>query len=88
METWPSVGQLLDEASPDELRVLLQHYLEVIELRPSPNDSRRGAYVLRLFPEVRPLDGPAGPKADGTSVARPDGGAVLAEAASVCGEVE
>ena len=33
---------------------MLQHYIEVIELRSTDPKGRSGTYALRLFPEVRP----------------------------------
>jgi len=45
---------LIEAATDDERRVLLQHYIEVIELRSTDPKGRTGTYALRLFPEVRP----------------------------------
>jgi site-specific DNA recombinase len=68
IETWSSVGELLEQATPEERRTILQHYIEVVEIRFSDagvagDDAGRcdingkvGTYALRLFPEIRPLD--------------------------------
>jgi hypothetical protein len=58
IETWPGVADLLARATPEEVRVILQHYVEVIELRPSSPGGRAGVYALRLFPEA--AGGPSG----------------------------
>ena len=41
-----------DIAEPEELRAILQHYVEVIEFRSVDPGSRQGEYAIRLFPEV------------------------------------
>ncbi len=64
IETWEGVGELLRQAEPEEQRTLLQHYVEVIELRATDAEGKRGTYALRLFPEVRPLDPPKEPPGD------------------------
>jgi chaperonin cofactor prefoldin len=88
LETWESVGQLLEQATQNELRTILEHYIEVVELRPAPEDPKRGTYVLKLFPELRPLGDPSLIKENGTPVASLDRGAVLTDTALVCGAVE
>lgn len=55
IETWKNVGQLLDQADAEEQRLILQHYVEVIELRATDSKGKVGTYALRLFPEVRPF---------------------------------
>lgn len=66
VETWKDVGELLDQATPDERHLILQHYIEVVELRATDPKGKAGTYALRLFPEVRPYrdtgdqDGEAG----------------------------
>jgi hypothetical protein len=36
--------------------VILQHYIEVIELQPADSNGKTGTYALKLFPEVSPPD--------------------------------
>ncbi len=84
---WATVAQILDAAEEDELRLLLQHFVEVIELAHESADGKTGTYALRLFPEVRPLDPPHGPENEGgppdpTSGGRP----ALTEAVETCGD--
>ena len=55
VETWKNVGQLPDQADAEEQRLILQHYVEVIELRATDGKGKTGTYALRLFPEVRPF---------------------------------
>ena len=52
---WSAVADLLDA---DEARLLVQHFVEVVELAHESADGKTGTYVLKLFPEVRPLDPP------------------------------
>ena len=59
---WATVSQVLDGAEENELRLLVQHFIEVIELAHESADGRTGAYALRLFQEVRPLDPPREPE--------------------------
>ncbi len=68
VETWTNVGDLLDQVTPDERFLILQHYVEVLELRATDPKGKAGTYVLRLFPEVRPHRDPEGPE-------DPEGGA-------------
>ena len=58
MENWSGVGELLEQATREEQAVILQHYIEVIELKPADSNGKIGTYALKLFPEVSPLDGP------------------------------
>jgi len=39
----------------EEQRIILQHLVEVAELRMVDRDRKRGTYVLKLFPEIGPL---------------------------------
>jgi len=55
IEQWSDIGQLLDEASLVEQRIILQHLVEVVELRMVDRDKKRGTDVLKLFPEIGPL---------------------------------
>lgn len=84
---WTSVAQILDAAQPDELRLLLQHFVEVIELADESADGRTGVYALRLFPEVRPLDRPREPENQG-GVNSPESGErpALTDVVITCGD--
>lgn len=55
IEQWSDIGQLLDQATLEEQRIILQHLVEVVELRMVDRDRKRGTYVLKLFPEIGPL---------------------------------
>jgi hypothetical protein len=48
VETWASVAELLKFAKPEEQRIILRHYVEVLEVRPV--GKKVGSYVLRLLP--------------------------------------
>ncbi len=54
VETWEDIAEVIAAATDEERRELLQHYIEVIELRTTDPKARTGTYALRLFPEVRP----------------------------------
>lgn len=54
VKNWEDIGELIDAATAEECRELLQHYIEVIELHSTDPKGRTGTYALRLFPEVRP----------------------------------
>jgi site-specific DNA recombinase len=62
VQTWTDVGDLLDQVTPDERFLILQHYVEVLEIRATDEKGKAGTYVLRLFPEVRPHRGPEDPE--------------------------
>jgi site-specific DNA recombinase len=51
---WDGLDELLDRATPEERRAILQHYVEVLELRSVDAAKNVGTYALRLFPEVIP----------------------------------
>jgi cell division protein FtsB len=65
-ETWKGVGDILDQATPDEQRLVLQHYVEVIELRATGTGGKSGTYALQLSTEVGPLANPF----DGNGIGR------------------
>ena len=67
VEQWSDIGQLLDDATLEEQRVILQHLVEVLELKMVDRDRKRGTYVLRLFPEIGPLLPAEGTSATGDS---------------------
>lgn len=79
VETWKNVGQLLDQADAEEQRLILQHYVEVIELRATDSKGKIGTYALRLFPEVRPFTcrEDESKKAEGPAAHSPRGGSPL-----------
>ena len=56
IESWSDIGELLEQANLEEQRVILHHLIEVIELRSSDPKEKRGTYLLKIFPEVGPLD--------------------------------
>jgi hypothetical protein len=82
VEEFRGLGDILDQAAPDELRAIVQHHVEVIELTCTNPDERTGVYALRLFPEVWSSDA-VPPKADGAITGNSGGGPVLTEAATV-----
>ncbi len=51
IENWQGVGQLLEEATPEEKKTLVQHLVEVIELKLADSERKAGSYALRLRPE-------------------------------------
>jgi hypothetical protein len=42
---WAAVAELLDAAEPDEVRLLVQHFVEVVELAHESADWRMGTYA-------------------------------------------
>ena len=80
IDTWSSVGELLEQATPEERRIILQHYIEVVEISFDDPDGKIGKYALRLFPEVRPLDTPPPRNTNGTPIV----GSVLTESRILC----
>jgi hypothetical protein len=79
IDAWSSIGELLEQASPEEQRVIPQHYIEVVEITFDDPVGKTGKYVLRLFPEVRPLDATPSRNENGTPIPGGDGGSVLTE---------
>ncbi len=51
LESWRTVGQALQLASPSEKQELLPHLIEVVEFHPAQN-SKTGTYRLRLLPDA------------------------------------
>ncbi len=56
VESWTNIGELLDSATLEETRVILQHFVEVIQLECTDKEAKRGRYLIKLFPEVGSLD--------------------------------
>jgi site-specific DNA recombinase len=65
IEQWSDIGQLLDDATLEEQRVILQHLVEMLELKMVDQERKRGTYVLKLFPEVGRLVSDHDPHASG-----------------------
>lgn len=55
VEQWSDIGQLFDDATLEEQRVILQHLIEIVELQVTDRVEKAGTYMLRLFPEIGPL---------------------------------
>ncbi len=70
LESWGGIGDIFAAAEPEELRAILQHFVEVIEFRSVDPGSRQGEYAIRMFPEVDASfgqdDPPAPPGGDDT----------------------
>ncbi len=60
VQTWTDVGELLEQVTPDARFPILQHDVEVLELRTTDEKGKTGTYVLQLFPEARPHPDPEG----------------------------
>ncbi len=56
VESWTDVGQLLDEADLPEQMIILQHFVQALELKAADADAKKGTYALRIFPELGPLN--------------------------------
>ncbi len=56
VESWTDVGQLLDDADLPEQMIILQHFVQALELKVADADAKKGTYVLRIFPELGPLN--------------------------------
>jgi site-specific DNA recombinase len=53
---WTDIGQLLDAADLAEQRVILQHRVHSLVLTAADKGAKHGAYALRLFPEIGPIN--------------------------------
>jgi hypothetical protein len=84
IETWSSVGELLEQATEEERRTILQHYIEVVEISFDDADGKIGKYAIRLFPEVRPLDIPPSRNRNRTPIDGGNEGSVLTGSRIVC----
>jgi DNA invertase Pin-like site-specific DNA recombinase len=52
IDGWQGLPELLDDATPQERRVVLQHAIQVLELRAvDQSDGKKGTYAMRIFPE-------------------------------------
>lgn len=56
VKSWTNISELLDLATLEETRVILQHFVEVIQLECTDKKAKRGRYLIKLFPEVGPLN--------------------------------
>jgi len=52
LDSWKSVAQLFEHATPEEQRALIRLYVEVIEIRATDDKGKEGTYSLVLFPEA------------------------------------
>ena len=52
VENWSGVGELIQQATPDERRTILEQFVEVIQLVPSGKGNGTGTYLLRLFADA------------------------------------
>ena len=82
-KTWQSVGELLRQATPDEQRIILQHYIEAVESKFDDQEGKMGRYVLKLFPEVQPLDQTPPENRNGPSTGGGGEGQLLTDLGSV-----
>lgn len=52
IDGWRGLPELLDDATPQERRVVLQHAIQVLELRAvEQSDRKKGTYAMSIFPE-------------------------------------
>ncbi len=66
IENWRGIGDLLEEAEPDEKRCILHHFIQSITLKFVDAMEKRAEYSLALFPEVGPSESRS-PNANGTA---------------------
>lgn len=52
IENWKDLGEILPLITGDERRILLEQYVEFIQMSATPDDGKKGTYVMRLFPEA------------------------------------
>ena len=76
IENWRDIGEILEEAEPDEKRCILHHFIQSITLKFVDAKEKRAEYSLALFPEVGPPDSGT-PNANGTDPKNGDGPDVL-----------
>ncbi|MEO2017874.1 MAG: recombinase family protein [Fuerstiella sp.] len=75
VEGWTGLGDILDNATPDEKAGILKHYVEVVELQQATGEGGKcGKYGIRLFPEAAVLERP-----EGTQPKRANGDGLLTE---------
>ena len=52
IDGWQGLPELLEDATPQERRVVLQHAIQVLELRAvEESDGKKGTYAMAIFPE-------------------------------------
>ncbi len=52
IDRWQGLPELLEDATPEERRVVLQHAIQVLELRAVEEvDGKKGTYAMSIFPE-------------------------------------
>jgi hypothetical protein len=76
IENRRDIGEILEEAEPDEKRCILHHFIQSIALTFVDAKEKRAEYSLALFPEVGPSDS-GGKNANGTDPKNGDGPDVL-----------
>jgi archaellum component FlaC len=76
IENWRDIGEILEEAEPDEKRCILHHFIQSITLTFADTKKKRAEYSLALFPEVGPSE-PDGPNEKRTDPKNGDGPDVL-----------
>jgi hypothetical protein len=84
METWNNVGELLEQATPEEQRTIRQHHIEVVEIHFDDDAGKMDSCALSLFLAVRSLDDTAQKSGNKTPNGGADGGSVLTEKAVLC----
>ncbi len=57
VDSWTDIGELLDEADLSEQMVIVQHFVQSLELKAADATAKTGTFVLRIFPELGPLSG-------------------------------
>jgi site-specific DNA recombinase len=57
VESWTDIGELMDEADLSEQMVIVQHFVQSLELKAADATVKTGTFVLRIFPELGPLTG-------------------------------
>lgn len=50
LRNWSGLDAILSEATPEELRNVLQHFVEVVEIRPNDEVGKMGQYTLGFLP--------------------------------------
>lgn len=76
IENWRDIGEILEEAEPDEKRCILHHFIQSLQLKFVDAQEKRAEYSLSLFPEVGPPNS-EGPNAKGTAPKNGSGPDVL-----------
>jgi cell division protein FtsB len=78
IDGWQGLPEFLEDATPEERRVVLQHAIQVLELRAvEESDGKKGTYAMSIFPEFGMPGKVLSPNENGPVSREAEEGAVL-----------